>query len=482
MKIGFELQLDEIPIYIKMAEILNSEYGIRLSGVSLGKRFQEEIKRAPLKNYNLSSFLKNSFKKDIPDREIDNYVHEYGELGLNRMFYIDRLLSKRKYPELLRWIIGHLKFYEYYFASEQPDYYVSSGMAYLTQLAAYLVGKKRDIPYLGIMSTRIPNERFFICRNFDDIWDVVDEIYQEANNTNRPASEFAKTFIKQFRNQPIKPLYISTVLQALSIKNSHIKEFFNRARAFYLRGWGIGRNRFDYYTYSPFYYTQRELLKMFRACLQKYTKVFQEYQEGKRFILFPLQVEQEASLLVQARFFTDQISVIENIAKCIPLGCLLYVKEHFAAFGRRNNEFYKRIAQFSNVRLIHPEENTINLIRKAELIVTISSTLGWEALLLNKPVIVLGNVFYNSSGSVTRVNNYEELESCIYKALSGKNNTIITEEYEEKLGRFVDAIFAGSYAGIFDLPLYSPQVLEDENIRLLVKGLMQDIERLKATH
>jgi len=481
MKIGFELQLDEIPIFLKMAKILINDYNVRVSGVSLGKRYNEEIKNHPIINFNISEFLKYSFRKDITLDEIDGYVHKYGDLGLNRILFIDRVLSKKKYGELLHWVIGHLKFYEYYFAEERPDFFVSTMVAGMNQLSAYLVGKKLGIPYIGIGTTRIPNDRFVICRDLDDSWDTVNKIYSELNRIRKPASERAKSFIREFEKRPIRPKYMKTIWQACSIQKSHIKEFLNRAFSYYMKGWGFGNNRFDYWTYSPLYYAKRELIKMIKISLYGRSKKFKKYKEKEKFILFPLHLEPEATLDVQARFFTDQLSALENIAKCIPLNCLIYAKEHASAFGRRKDEFYRRISNIPNVKLIHPEENTIDLIKNAEMIITLSGTVGWEALLLKKPVIVLGNVFYNHSDLAIKVNSYEELEKAVSNILTDRRDKMNTGEYNEKLGRFVDAVFEGSYEGCWDLPLYNPEVLNSENIRLFVKGLMRDIKNLKNT-
>jgi capsular polysaccharide export protein len=40
--------------------------------------------------------------------------------------------------------------------------------------------------------------------------------------------------------------------------------------------------------------------------------------------------------------------------------------------------------------------NTFQLINKAELVVTINSSVGVESLMLNKPVVTLGDCFYKS--------------------------------------------------------------------------------------
>ena len=54
-----------------------------------------------------------------------------------------------------------------------------------------------------------------------------------------------------------------------------------------------------------------------------------------------------------------------------------------------------------NVRLVAPHTSSHELIRRAEAIAVISSTVGLEALLYGKPVLTLGQPFYSGYG-VTR--------------------------------------------------------------------------------
>ena len=60
------------------------------------------------------------------------------------------------------------------------------------------------------------------------------------------------------------------------------------------------------------------------------------------------------STMVYARFYLNQISVIENLSKSIPVGYKIYVKEHPSMIGRRNRDYYNQIKILPNVKLIDP--------------------------------------------------------------------------------------------------------------------------------
>ena len=56
---------------------------------------------------------------------------------------------------------------------------------------------------------------------------------------------------------------------------------------------------------------------------------------------------------------------------------------------------YKELKKIPNVKLINPSEISFNLTKAAKIIITINGTAGWEGVLLKKPVITFGNLFFN---------------------------------------------------------------------------------------
>ena len=56
---------------------------------------------------------------------------------------------------------------------------------------------------------------------------------------------------------------------------------------------------------------------------------------GAPYVYVPLHFQPEMTTLVLAPFCVDQIAVIENVAKTLPIDHRLYVKEHKASLGRR---------------------------------------------------------------------------------------------------------------------------------------------------
>lgn len=142
--------------------------------------------------------------------------------------------------------------------------------------------------------------------------------------------------------------------------------------------------------------------------------------EDEKYFYFPLQSEPEAKILTTSSFYSNQIELIENIAKSIPIDFVLYVKEHPIQKMKlwRTIKDYKKIISIPNVKFIHPSVNSQELISKSQGIISISGATGFEALFYKKPVIIFADEFYEGISSVTKVKTFSELAYKIRNTLS----------------------------------------------------------------
>ena len=142
--------------------------------------------------------------------------------------------------------------------------------------------------------------------------------------------------------------------------------------------------------------------------------------EDEKFVYYPLQTEPEAKLLTESPFFSNQIALIENIAKSIPIDLILYVKEHPAQISKlwRSIEDYKRILALPNVKLVHPSVNSQELISKSQGVIVNIGSAGFEALFHKKPVILFGDEYYGELSMVTKITSLTTLPKVISNALS----------------------------------------------------------------
>lgn len=132
-----------------------------------------------------------------------------------------------------------------------------------------------------------------------------------------------------------------------------------------------------------------------------------------KFVYFPLHIEPELATLICAPYHTDQLSVLHNLARSLPADTVLAVKEHPAVVGGFPLSFYRQIRDLPNTMLVDPNENSQELIRSSVGVATITGSAGFEAMLMRKPVITFGNVFYNVCDSVHNVGSWQELPGAL---------------------------------------------------------------------
>lgn len=135
------------------------------------------------------------------------------------------------------------------------------------------------------------------------------------------------------------------------------------------------------------------------------------YQRGpdlsRPYFVYPLQFHPESSTSVDGPAFTHELSNILGIAQNLPFGYSLYVKDHRHAAGRQPLSFYEKVAHLPNAVLVHPDYHTKTLLRHARAVVCVTSTMGYEALVLGKPVFLLGHPFYEFFPGCVRVPSFD---------------------------------------------------------------------------
>ena len=165
-----------------------------------------------------------------------------------------------------------------------------------------------------------------------------------------------------------------------------------------------------------------------------------EINENEKFVYFPLQYEPERTIYTPAPFYTNQLEVITNVAKSLPVEYKLYVKEHpgMQVQNWRTISYYKQIMHLPNVRLIHTSADSKEIIKKCSLVVTVAGSSCLEAAFYNKPSIVFADVSFSSLPSVYRIKSYEDLPQTIRVSLQKKVDP-------SELGKFIYFIDQNSF-------------------------------------
>lgn len=160
----------------------------------------------------------------------------------------------------------------------------------------------------------------------------------------------------------------------------------------------------------------RNVGRRFRSGLVR--AMYQKPVPGEQFLLYPMHFHPESSTSILAGAYLDEYEVIRNIAFSLPEGMRLYVKDHLSAWAFPSLDFYRRIRRLPNVRLLAPDEPTKQLIKESAAVITLTSTVGYEALLMKRRVFLYGQVFYDFHKGVTKVENPAALRGILIDTLA----------------------------------------------------------------
>ena len=395
------------------------------------------------------------YKENKKKVDIEYLRKQEIELGLN-FFDIWQIAAPRKkkrikmdYWRVLREMEFITRKTQQAFQIAQPDYVFFTGISSLAMVIAYKMAISKNIPVLELLNPRLPG-RVTFDNKLTGIWPRLISEYQKTKQKplNETQKELAQKLISDFKDKPFRPDDSAKVKESGSQK---LKRYHQYAKTLMYR-----RHLPDLRPFFWYPFVDKIMIHLPR---------FQRPKKTEKFIFYPLQTHPEASTSVRAKWYVNQLALIENISKNIPVGYKLYVKEHRRNFSKRPYGFHKKITQFPNVHLISPKCNTIDLVKRCSLVITINSTVGWEAILLQKPVISFGEVFYNGFDQVSHITNMYKLNSEIRKKID--TTTDLNQTHQ-----FIAAMFQSTYPGIAALPGdCKNRSLQQKNIERIVQAI-----------
>jgi hypothetical protein len=401
----------------RRSTVLSRIEALRQEGVNIGAhRWIGELER---------EWLAGAFDPE----ELARCRDKYGDDVLKRLLLCDRELAwgfltggeyartplrrmvKRDGARRWQYICGALRYYEEHFASFRPDVVLVPELTTTYELAAYHVANHSGIPCRTIAPTRV-GDRLLLLDNPFNRTPAADALARLAVThpevLDACARARAEAFLRSFRAEPRQPGYAQHVTRQArtagelrgfcrSIAVAVGKAVAGSIGMMGTRGFLRKRSAIDLI---------RESWRRFAAGRDALRGRGFEIPEGHRdspFVLFPLHVEPEASIMVCAPYAANQLALVEDLARAMPPGFSLLVKEHAAMVGARPPGFYDRIRAMPDVVLVSPWADSYALIRRAALVATITGTAGWEAMLLGKPVIVFGECQYLGVGQGVRL-------------------------------------------------------------------------------
>ena len=172
-------------------------------------------------------------------------------------------------------------------------------------------------------------------------------------------------------------------------------------------------------------------------------KYYSNINTSKKIIYFPLHVPNDASLTIRSPEYHDQYAILDYLCRILPKGYTLCFKEHPALIGSIDYYRIKKIlTTYDNIILLSPDISNYRVIESSEMVITINSKTGAEALLMSKNTVVLGDAFYKNCPWVKSIKTLDGIREIM------KNiNSHFVNPSDDDINYFYGNVWDSSYPG-----------------------------------
>jgi hypothetical protein len=137
------------------------------------------------------------------------------------------------------------------------------------------------------------------------------------------------------------------------------------------------------------------------------------------FVYYPLHVPADMALTLRSPEYLDQVATIDFLLRTIPDTHVLAVKEHPAQIGAiSSGRLFGLARRFDNFVLLPPQTNNYAVLGRTDAVISVNSKSGAEAVLLGKPVVVMGDAFYRSCPLVFTADRLADVPQRLRDALA----------------------------------------------------------------
>jgi len=422
-----------------IARVLHGQ-GHSLSALVYGIEARAQVERQRDVSYAHVYFadpLYDQGREVVSPAQVQEIEERYGLGSLARIAYADRLLSMTltssrhllpRRPVSNDYVLS-VCWYTYEMVREmldrvKPDYVLAPVIGSLANYLLYLECRYRGIPFFTIASARfakafyVADDEYLCSSRIRARFEVLREDprqsarYEEARKLYdgiRDADPDARPSYVKTAKRPARSAVSAVTRVLLSSALLPARALWalrRRPRVMAIRNiWLPSNSRWN---------ALRSTMVVFRESIappDRQPKNLMSLDEVRfPYVFFPLHVEPELSLLVFAPEHANQIELCRRVAISLPRGVRLLVKEHPAMMQVRPRRFYEDLAGLVNVELIHSSVASRDIFRddRCRGVLVVSSTVGFEAALSGRAVVMLGPADFHMLPAVYRASSLED--------------------------------------------------------------------------
>ena len=150
-----------------------------------------------------------------------------------------------------------------------------------------------------------------------------------------------------------------------------------------------------------------------------YSKVCTAEIPDGDFVVFFMHYQPERSSLPVGLNFSQQWFAIRTLSQALPEGWSLLVREHPTTWLKpldlsvRTKTIYTDIAALDNVRVCSMDVDTFDLVDRSRAVATLTGSVGFQALIREKPVMAFGLAPYKDHPACYAVSTQEHVEEAL---------------------------------------------------------------------
>jgi hypothetical protein len=373
----------------------------------------------------------------VPDRDLLSSLEGEGVPTIHNMILGDPVVSKLPYNDALAYATFLTRQLSSLFEALAPTVVVGAFDA-LHGCLGFAVARKMRIPWVAPTFSVIPSGFACFCDRLSPAARVQLDVQPLAD-----VRAVAQAVMEEFEHRRIQvPVYIAPQPRSLAGKVAKIPQ---RISALYRTIRKARERRFLRFVESAGGHSVRAALRQFRRAARARSALSRirtlAEPPSTPYVLFGLHMQPESSIDVWAPFFSNQLWVVELIARSIPPTHKLLVKIHKSDVSNYSREQLDRMRSLPGVELVAPFADTRRFLENTDLLFSIQGTIGLEGALLGKPVIVLADSPVAMFPSATPIGRIADLPELVRRKLSERPppRSKILEAYTEFLMPFAPA-------------------------------------------
>lgn len=350
---------------------------------------------------------------------------------------------------------------------------ITSGRDSALQLTSMLVGRQLNIAWVVPTRLRIPRDTYGFCTNHE-----TDTFIQVKDANPEKDREWAIEVLAKFDDASQKPA-LKIAAQSLKDTLKLLKPHFIAFKDLLKRSWLDKGNDFSRYTIP-------KIIKMY-VDRRINMLMFNIYKPWKKpgtspYCIYALHTQPESSIDVAGSYFSDQLGLIQFIARSLPITHELYVKIHPTDIDGKRLKFYKAIQAIPGVRLIHNDLDSRELINRCDIIFALTGTIGYEGGLMGKSVITFANNYYNELPTVHYCEAPPQLPMLINSVLNKPvpENEAIREHIIKFLSIYRSRVFDGEVNRMYGANPRALLETDNQTLKIAYETLFEKLVRQQS--